>query len=247
MSNLLKIPLIFLVTYGIHVSHVPPNKAPTSEHIPSKNFLEDLFTWTMIARQLLLKITIWSVGSVEAVAILMNRWESSRKIAHLLAGRARPTELALSLSSTLGFVIVFAGTFLRVWCYRAMASQFTFNITLRANHKLITTGPYSFVRHPSYAALLIQYVGAFIWYSSPGSWMMESGVLEYPMARLILGLLVLLRFVTIGALLARIPVEDAMLKNTFGNEWDDWDRKVPYALCPGIICDTKPRHANWKN
>lgn len=34
--------------------------------------------------------------------------------------------------------------------------------------------------------------------------------------------------------LARIPMEDAMLRKQFGQEWEEWARRVPYALIPGV-------------
>jgi protein-S-isoprenylcysteine O-methyltransferase Ste14 len=33
---------------------------------------------------------------------------------------------------------------------------------------------------------------------------------------------------------SRISVEDAMLRARFGQEWEDWARRVPYKLVPYI-------------
>ncbi|CAG8586417.1 16595_t:CDS:2 [Dentiscutata erythropus] len=43
----------------------------------------------------------------------------------------------------------FFGTILRLWCYKVLDMFFTFNVEIKKNHKLITTGPYRFLIHPS--------------------------------------------------------------------------------------------------
>ena len=34
--------------------------------------------------------------------------------------------------------------------------------------------------------------------------------------------------------LARMSKEDIALRNQFGKEWDDWAKRVPYSIFPGI-------------
>ncbi|CAG8447089.1 5128_t:CDS:1, partial [Cetraspora pellucida] len=41
------------------------------------------------------------------------------------------------------------GSMLRLWCYRVMNEFFTFNVEIKKDHKLITTGPYRLLIHPS--------------------------------------------------------------------------------------------------
>ncbi|CAJ0838843.1 2314_t:CDS:2 [Entrophospora sp. SA101] len=41
------------------------------------------------------------------------------------------------------------GALLRLWCYRSLDEFFTFDIKVQKDHKLITTGPYSLLIHPS--------------------------------------------------------------------------------------------------
>ena len=35
-------------------------------------------------------------------------------------------------------------------------------------------------------------------------------------------------------LLARMSKEDIALRNQFGKKWDDWAKRVPYSIFPGI-------------
>ena len=34
--------------------------------------------------------------------------------------------------------------------------------------------------------------------------------------------------------LARMSKEDIALRNQFGKKWDDWAKRVPYSIFPGI-------------
>ncbi|CAG8462160.1 10328_t:CDS:1 [Scutellospora calospora] len=46
------------------------------------------------------------------------------------------------------FMAIF-GAMLRLRCFKVMKEFFTFNVEIKKNHKLITTGPYSLLIHPS--------------------------------------------------------------------------------------------------
>ncbi|KAG1779990.1 hypothetical protein EV702DRAFT_1266900 [Suillus placidus] len=56
---------------------------------------------------------------------------------------------------------VVAGGFLRWWCFCTLGRFFTFKLSVRQEHKLVTTGPYAVrvVRHPSYAGTLLRSMG----------------------------------------------------------------------------------------
>ncbi|CAG8597169.1 24587_t:CDS:1 [Dentiscutata erythropus] len=41
------------------------------------------------------------------------------------------------------------GVMLRLWCFKVMKEFFTFNIEIKKDHKLVTTGPYRLLIHPS--------------------------------------------------------------------------------------------------
>lgn len=86
----------------------------------------------------------------------------------------------LDLLSMLGSVMVALAGLLRVRCYRALGHLFTFHLSVRKDHRLVTRGPYAVVRHPSYTAILISFAGVLITHMSSGSWLRGSGLLDVP-------------------------------------------------------------------
>ena len=68
--------------------------------------------------------------------------------------------------------------------YRALGRFLTFEVSIRNGHQLVT-GPYGIVRHPSYAGILLLYIGAILHYSSPCMWLRESAVLDTLLGRMI--------------------------------------------------------------
>lgn len=64
-----------------------------------------------------------------------------------------------------------------------MGDMFTFEIKVQNEHRLVTWGPYAYVRHPSYTGLVMTFAGLALWQAAPGSWIRESGVLESDVGR----------------------------------------------------------------
>ena len=126
------------------------------------------------------------------------------------------------------------GAAIRVQCFREMGKHFTFSVTLLKDHKLITSGPYSYVRHPSYTGGLLNATGLVIWYTAQGSWLREREVHKMTSAWLILAPVLAAISLLILTMFRRIPAEDEILRKTFGKEWDEWAENVPSRIIPGI-------------
>ena len=125
---------------------------------------------------------------------------------------------------------------MRKQCYTAMSTNYTFDLAIRKNHSLTTHGPYGIVRHPGYTAMVIQYIGVMLWHTSPGSWVLESNILTWPFVSIYLLVLAIYELGILASLLVwRIPSEDKILRDRFGKEWDEYARRVPYVLFPGIL------------
>ena len=142
--------------------------------------------------------------------------------------------VGLTLQSTIGMIFIIGAGLLRRQCYRALGRSFTFEISIRKGHQLVTTGPYSVVRHPSYTAGLLMTVGMMLWFTSGGGWIRESGVLDTLLGRTIVFLDGALMLSGASGVFRRVRVEDQVLKDHFKQEWEDWARRVPYALIPWV-------------
>lgn len=59
----------------------------------------------------------------------------------------------------IGVVIAWGGMLLRLWAVLTLGRFFTTKVQVRPEQRVITTGPYRFVRHPSYLGLLILFFG----------------------------------------------------------------------------------------
>lgn len=172
-------------------------------------------------------------------AIIAGEYGSSYSVGQLLLSTLTKSgstnNLSLTSLSIVGLTLILLGSFLRVQCYRAMAFQFTADISIQKNHKLITTGPYSFVRHPSYSGIILVYVGMIFWFGTRGSLLMESGVLETALGLTFFGVYSLGLSALLAMGVSRMDREDQELRMVFGEEWDRWAHKVSYKLIPGLF------------
>ena len=138
-----------------------------------------------------------------------------------------PAFLAGSLAMTIG------GLF-RLYCSLTLGKFWSFQLSVRKEHRLVTSGPYSVVRHPSYTGFIVQYVGIIVMYGSQGSWVRESGVLQVLFVKVLAAIYVFVWTVGTGVAVRRPPMEDKMLQRALGEEWEDWAKRVKYRLIPGI-------------
>lgn len=104
------------------------------------------------------------------------------------------------VSAVVGITIFSAGEALRVWSKVALGRYFTYTVMTSGDQPVITTGPYRFVRHPSYAGILLMAIGAG---ATWGNW---------------LGLFGLAASVLVG-LIYRINVEERALLEELGDRY----------------------------
>jgi protein-S-isoprenylcysteine O-methyltransferase len=95
---------------------------------------------------------------------------------------------------------VWIGIVLRMWAVATLGRFFRTSVFLQADHKLVTSGPYRVLRHPSYTGALITVVGIAL---AIGNW---------------LSLLVFVGCVS-AAFAARIVVEEGALAEHFGADF----------------------------
>lgn len=131
-----------------------------------------------------------------------------------------------------GFMV--AAAIIRLACYRALGRHFTFVLSLKVDHKLVTSGPYSIVRHPGYAACTVHFGATLVTELGRGSWLYEGGFLRYTGVKAFIVLWAGSMIFASLVFLRRTREEDELLRKEFPAEWDRWARQTPYVLIPYI-------------
>ncbi|KAG0088599.1 hypothetical protein BGZ93_002664 [Podila epicladia] len=111
-------------------------------------------------------------------------------------------------------------TALRRWAYKTLDRFFTFKLTIREGHRLVKTGPYRYLLHPSYTGLItifLTYV-AVIGYGGLWTYLIQPR-LPIPVPGALVALAVL--WYQMAAFFNRAGEEEAMLAQAFGQEWAD--------------------------
>jgi len=67
-----------------------------------------------------------------------------------------------------GMLTLIAGSLLRRHCFRVLGTFFTGAVTIQAGHRVVDSGAYRWVRHPSYSAALVIYLGIAL---ALGNWL----------------------------------------------------------------------------
>jgi protein-S-isoprenylcysteine O-methyltransferase Ste14 len=104
----------------------------------------------------------------------------------------------------LGLTIETASIALAVWARRHLGRNWSAEVRIAVGHQLVRSGPYRFMRHPIYVAMLGIFVGAAI----------VSGQYSGLVAVVLLAILYM----------RKTRLEEQALSSTFGAEWDDYRR-----------------------
>jgi len=113
-----------------------------------------------------------------------------------------------------GLCLIVVGMLLRFWAIRSLGRFFTVDVSIREGHTLKTDGLYAVVRHPSYFASWLSFIGYGL---SLNNWLS----------------LVIISATVLGAFLNRISVEEDVLISQFGEEYIRF-RKSTKTIIPGI-------------
>jgi protein-S-isoprenylcysteine O-methyltransferase Ste14 len=113
-----------------------------------------------------------------------------------------------------GAFMMIAGLSFAAWARVHLGEYWSGNVTLKAGHRLIRTGPYAIVRHPIYTGLLLALLGTAV------------AVDE------VRGILAVL--IAIEAHARKLRLEERWLTEEFGGEYERYRREVK-ALVPGIV------------
>lgn len=133
-----------------------------------------------------------------------------------------------------GIALTLSSGLIRDACYRTLGRFFTFEITIRPEHQLITSGPYAYVRHPSYTGILLGVVGTLLVHFGPETWY-AAVVLPTITGKAYAVSWCAMETFVLWSILARAPVEDRLLRGQFGEKWEQYAARVRWRVVPGIF------------
>ncbi|HZS07664.1 MAG TPA: isoprenylcysteine carboxylmethyltransferase family protein [Blastocatellia bacterium] len=175
----------------------------------------------------ILFIAYWSAAAKNAAPTRSSESPASRQLHQLLMygslllaflpapGLGRQwLPMASRIRVPIGLAVQVGSALLAVWARRHLGRNWSGAITAKVDHQLIRTGPYRFVRHPIYSAMLGMFLGTAV----------VSGELHGLLALVIIAV----------AYWRKIRIEEQHLRNVFGAEYDDY-RKRSWALIPGLL------------
>jgi protein-S-isoprenylcysteine O-methyltransferase Ste14 len=116
--------------------------------------------------------------------------------------------------SVAGLLVMWAGLAVRIWAIVVLGRSFRMTVEVDAGQKVVDSGPYRWVRHPSYTGILLLMAGLSLVY---GNWPALAILLVLPA----------------GVLIHRILVEEAVLTEVMGEAYTDYAARTK-RLVPGL-------------
>ncbi|KAI0362098.1 hypothetical protein OH77DRAFT_1416310 [Trametes cingulata] len=191
----------------------------------------------MVNLAVALRATLCGLAVVEAAALLVEHLPASVTDAlpsTLASVLTTPSSLSVTPMFLIGSALTISGGLIRIICHRTLGRFFSWQMSLQDDHKLVTAGPYSVVRHPSYSGWCLLVAGNILSLLSPGSYYAQSVLSASRVGKTVAGAVVgYLAFITY-VLCSRINKEDEVLSREFGEEWQAWAQRTPYRLIPYI-------------
>ena len=133
-----------------------------------------------------------------------------------------------------GCLLMGGAACLRLWAFRTLGQFFTFEMSIKKDHRLVTSGPYAVVRHPAYISVFLLGVGVVTTSFAPGSWYAESVGWKSLGSKAFTALWTTWSLLIPALLMTRVSKEDEVMREQFGEEWEAWVKRTPYKLVPYI-------------
>ncbi|KAH9835371.1 uncharacterized protein C8Q71DRAFT_116959 [Rhodofomes roseus] len=238
--SLVKIPFLVAGAVGGYVVMTAPNaKVPVEQRAKGVSAFERFFSATARLYTLGFKALILSGSILEVLVIGASHFPAhplSQKIldALVVGPYSLTRRITISPLFVAGAAIGYFGAYFRWQCYRTLGRLFTFEVSIREGHKLITAGPYQYTRHPAYTGSILSTIGLGLMYIAPGSWIRECGILATRGGKIAAWTYVAAFLYGSASLFQRAPQEDVVLKKHFGEEWEAYAKRVPYRIFPFI-------------
>jgi len=128
-----------------------------------------------------------------------------------LGMRFVPNEYSIAFT---GFVLTVAGCLFAIWARMTLGRNWSGRATVKADHQLVTSGPYAVARHPIYTGLMVAVVGTAL---AIGEW---HGILAV--------------VVILLALMIKMSQEERLMMQAFPGAYPVYRQRVK-ALIPGVF------------
>ena len=114
-----------------------------------------------------------------------------------------------------GLAVIVVGVAVRQYAVRTLGDAFSLEVSVDTDHDVVDSGPYRWVRHPSYTGALLSMLGLGI---AVGNWasvavLLVAGLAGYGY---------------------RIRVEERALRETLGDSYVEYENRTPYRLVPWV-------------
>lgn len=119
---------------------------------------------------------------------------------------------APNIAHCLGMVVFFSGVCYRLWAIRTLGQYYSHRVQTASQHRIVTSGPYRFTRHPAYAGMIVANIGISIYFLN---WVT----------------LCVFLFILVPAILIRIKIEERALSGI--TEYAEFARKRKRFI-PGV-------------
>jgi len=107
----------------------------------------------------------------------------------------------------LGSLLILVGMLIRFIAVKTLGKFFTVNLAIQGNHRIIKTGFYKYVRHPSYSGSLLSFLGFCL---TVNNWLS----------------LVIIMVPILITFLNRINIEEELLQQQFRSEYEEYKKKT---------------------
>lgn len=205
---LLRLAVVLGTTCALRVTITPPNPPPREGEKRDVSVVEKSAVGAM---KTVMRASYMFAGIAEA--ILITTYLIARMTGSAFLSNTCVEKLELTPVAVVGCILACMGASIRAWCYQALGRLFTFEFAILADHKLITSGPYAFVRHPSYTGGMLALAGTTLVYGTRGSMMYHCPVGYSVWA----------------------PLWSVLVVVSFGRNWEEWSQRVRWRLVPWIF------------
>jgi protein-S-isoprenylcysteine O-methyltransferase Ste14 len=110
----------------------------------------------------------------------------------------------------LGLVAYIAFSWFQIWAYKTLGENYSQEILILKDHKLVTSGPFKFIRHPQYLSQILLDIGAGV------------ATLSY--------IVIIIALIEIPFLIMRAMLEEKILAKHFKENFSEYKSKSSFML-----------------